>query len=183
VCVTYRAADYPRATTYRVCIAAVLLGSVVAACGKSPTEPSATITPLTKTTFSFTSEPASLVGRGESPTYTLDNASFQTSAPTGRVSITVLERGEPDWTWRFVIESRRGQALVAGVYEIGRDIFFELSGRGRSCGLSSGTVTINEIDATGFLQQFHARFSVSCNSTPAVNGLVVINWVPGIGFR
>jgi hypothetical protein len=174
-------------TIHRSCITALVLAAIAAGCSKSPTAPSSSSTSPTstpQTTFSFTSDPASLVGRGESPSYTPASAAFQWSSPdASTVSVIVQAHGEADWSWRFLVRAR-GQALAPGTYRVGSDISFELSGRGGSCGLSSGTVAIEDIErGAGFLARFRARFSVSCNNTPPINGLVVIHFVAGEGLR
>jgi len=172
-------------TRIRPLLVCLVLAAVAANCAKgSPTEPTATPPsgpPVT--TFAFTSDPASLVGRGQSPSYTIHNASFQWfEMVSQRVQVIVQAKGAADWSWRFNIESRRGQKLVPGTYQIGPDLFFELVGGGNSCGAASGTLTIEDILVDGMLMRFRANYSVSCNNTPPVNGVVVINFVPGVGL-
>jgi hypothetical protein len=175
-----------------VLITLFVLAVAAAACSKaSATAPTARPTPSASnpTTFSFTSDPASRVGRGQSPTYTVENATFQVATDSQFIMVSVLPIGTTDWLWRFRLDPPRGQKLVAGTFPVARPaqasgIGFEFAGAGNACGTGSGTVAIEAIDNSGGLvDHLRMNFSVMCDGTPAVNGRIVLNWVAGVGYR
>jgi len=149
----------------------------------SPTPPtSAAVSP---TTVAFTSDPSSSVGRGESPTYTVENATFQVGTDSRFISVAVLPRGATDVLWRFVLHPPTGQVLAPGTFSINNNAghAFEFSSRGDRCG-GAGTMTIEDLHNTGGLVDvLRVNFSLSCGGTVPVNGRIVLNWVPGTGYR
>ena len=169
--------------------AIVMILVLTGACSKkdSPTAPTAPDGPVT--TFAFVSDPASRVGRGESPAYTRANATFQVGTDSNYVSVGVVPQGASEVLWRFIFHPPRGQKLVAGTFPlagVGSNAGhgFEFSGGGNRCSGGSGTVTIEQIlNAGGLVERLDANFSISCDGTPAVNGRIVLNWVPGAGYR
>ena len=170
----------------------VMVLLLAGACAKkdSPTAPTApTADSGPATTFAFVSDPASRVGRGESPTYTRQNATFQVGTDSRFVSVGVLPQGATEVMWRFVLHPPRDQTLAAGTFPVagvGPTIGhgFEFSGGGNRCLTGSGTLTIEEIrNSGGLVERLHANFSISCDGTPAVSGRIVLNWVAGAGYQ
>jgi len=167
---------------------AALIGS---ACGKSPTAPSPNgsnpATPpavsATTTRLSFTSDPASAVGQGQSRTYTLQNATFQPliGHAGGYVSVVVRSTDPSDSSqWSAVMMMPLGRVLSPGTYSAGEVSFeapmFNFSGGGRACG--SGTTasfTIHEVAVSGeTLQRLRTSFTVYCGGSAKVSGHIVI---------
>jgi hypothetical protein len=169
----------------------VMVLLLTGACAKkdSPTAPTAPVADSgPATTFAFVSDPASRVGRGESPTYTRANATFQVGTDSQFVSVGVVPQGAGEVLWRFTFHPPRNQKLAAGTFPllgVGSNTGhgFEFSGRGNQCSSGSGTLTIEDILNTGLVERLAANFSISCDGTPAVNGRIVLNWVAGAGYR
>jgi hypothetical protein len=140
-----------------------------------------------QTTFSFTSNPASRVGRGQSPAFTVQNAGFHVLWDSRMIGIDILPTGATTWVWRFRIQPPAGQAkLTTGTFPIGtgqNGHAVEFAGEGNQCGTPSGTVTIEAISTPGFVEHFRLSYSIQCDGTPAVNGRIVLNWVAGVGYR
>jgi hypothetical protein len=169
----------------------VMVVLLASACTKddSPTAP----TPPTPaadspTTVAFVSAPASPVGRGESPPYTVRNATFQVGTDSRFVSVAVLPLGATDAAWRFVVQPPAGQVLAPGTFPIagsgpsstGHGL--EFSGGGNRCG-GPGTLTIEDVrNAGGLVERLRVNFSLSCGGA-AVDGRIVLNWVAGVGYR
>ena len=163
---------------------------VVAGCSKSesPTEPTPPVVVSgPATSFSFVSDPSSRVGRGESPTITMANATFQIGTDSHFLSVGVVPRTATSVQWNFTFHPPRGQKLVAGTFPLtgvgpstGTGHHFDFSGQGNRCSTGSGTVTIEQVSGTEHLQ---ANFTVACDGTPPVNGRIVLNWVAGAGYR
>jgi hypothetical protein len=175
-----------------IIVSLTLLCVISGACSKdSPTEPTPpAMVPSASnpTTFSFTSDPASRVGRGQSPTFTVANASFQVGTDSQFIMVSVLPTGATAPVWKFRLDPPRGEKLVAGTFPIRRPqttgLGFEFSGEGNECGTGSGTAVIEAVNNSGGLvDHLRVNFSVSCDGTPTVNGRIVLNWVAGIGYR
>lgn len=139
--------------------------------------------------FAFTSDPASWVGRGQSPTFTSRNASFQVGWDSIKVNVGVVPQGETAPTWRFAINPPSGQRLGPGTFNLAARAStigvhgFEFSGGGNDCVSGSGTASIEDFSAPGFVERLRMSFTVQCSNTPAVNGRLVLEWVPGVGYR
>ena len=163
----------------------VMVVLLTGACSKgdSPTGPTPP-TPAAEspTTVAFVSETANPVGRGESPTYTVGNATFQVGTDSRFISVAVLPLGANDARWRFVLRPPSGQGLARGTFPIGgTGHALEFSGSGTGC-TGTGTLTIEEIRNTGFVELLRATFSMSCGGG-RVDGRIVLNWVAGVGYR
>ena len=158
---------------------------------ESPTAPTAPIVVSgPPTQFAFVSDPASRVGRGESPTFTRANATFQVGTDSQFVNVGVVPQGATSVQWQFTMHPPRGQKLVSGTFPLtgvgpssGSGHGFEFSGGGNRCSSGSGTMTIDQILNVGLVDRLDVSFSVSCDGTPAVNGRIVLNWVTGAGYR
>jgi hypothetical protein len=171
-----------------VCPGLAILLSLTVACAKEnfPTAPGPNSGPAT--TFAFVSHPASRVGRGESPTYTSQNATFQVGTDSHFVSVGVVPQGATEAKWRFVLHPPRGQKLAVGTFPVkgvgpNTGHGFEFSGGGNRCSTGSGRLTIEEILNVGIIERLDASFSISCDDTPAVNGRIVLHFVAGAGYQ
>jgi len=167
----------------------VLVALLGAACGKSPTEPtksnpaSAAVT-ATTTRLSFTSDPTSFVGQGQSRTYTLQNAKFQPlmGHAGGYLSVVVTPTDPSDTSrqWSAVMMAPTGRQLSPGTYTAGEVSFesywFDFGGGGRGCGSgTTATYTIHEIVVSGeTLQRLRTSFTVYCGGSSKVTGDIVI---------
>lgn len=155
--------------------------------GDTPTSPTPAVS--NPTTFQFSSVSGSRVGQGESPTYTVENATFQVGTDSYFVSVGVVPLGETAPRYTFVLAPPSGgQRIATGTYPLGKrgqtpGYGFEFSGRGTSCLTGNGTVTIEEFQYAGLVEKLRFTFSVECDSTPAVTGRIVLNWVAGSGYR
>jgi hypothetical protein len=156
------------------------------ACSKydGPTAP----TPPTEaaespTTVAFVSDSANPVGRGESPTYTVGNATFQVGTDSRFISVAVLPLGATDAQWRFVLRPPSGQVLAPGTFPIGGSTGhgLEFSGSGTGCH-GTGTLTIENVRNVGLVESLRVTFSMSCGGG-RVDGRIVLNWVAGVGYR
>jgi hypothetical protein len=167
-------------------IVAALLGT---GCGSGPTAPSGSppATPpavsATTTRLTFTSDPASFVGQGQSRTYTLQNATFHPliGLAGAYLSVVVQATNPSDRSqWSAVMIMPTGRVLAPGTYTAGELSFdapwFNFSGDGRACG--SGTTasfTIHEIAMSGeTLQRLRTSFTVYCGGSAKVSGDIVI---------
>ena len=171
--------------------AIVIVLLLTGACAKeeSPTAPTPPVVSGPATSFAFVSDPASRVGRGESPTYTRGNATFQVGTDSRFISVGVVPQGATAVQWSFTFHPPRNQILAIGTFPlaaVGSNTGhgFDFSGGGNRCVTGSGTVTIEQIfNSGGLVEHLEASFSVSCDGTPAVNGRIVLNWVTGAGYR
>jgi hypothetical protein len=164
---------------------AAVLGT---ACGKNPTAPTSTTTPpavsATATRLSFTSDPASFVGQGQSRTYTLQNATFHPliGQAGGYLSVVVNATDPSDTSrqWSAVMMSPVGRVLSPGTYNAGEVSFdaywFDFGGGGRACGSgTTATYTIHEIAMSGdTLQRLRTSFTIYCGGSSKVTGDIVI---------
>ena len=155
------------------------------ACSKNDT-PTAPTPPTpaaeSPTTVAFVSNSASPVGRGESPTYTVRNATFQVGTDSRFISVAVLPLGATDAQWRFVVRPPSGQVLAPGTFPIGGSGHgLEFSGSGTGCN-GTGTLTIEDVRNTGLVESLRVTFSMSCGGG-RVDGRIVLNWVAGVGYR
>lgn len=168
----------------------VLVALIGAACGKSPTEPTrsspavpAAVT-ATTTRLSFTSDPTSFVGQGQSRTYTLQNAKFQPliGQVGGYLSVVVTPTDPSDTSrsWSAVMMAPAGRQLSPGTYTAGEVSFdaywFNFGGGGRGCGSgTTATYTIHEISTSGdTLQRLRTSFTVYCGGSSKITGDIVI---------
>jgi hypothetical protein len=174
-------------------IVAVIIAALLSvACGKSPTAPtssSSNPTPpaatSTTTRLSFTSDPHSYVGQGQSRTYTLNNATFQPlmGHAGGYLSVVVrpTDPADTSLSWGAVMMAPVGSVLSPGTYSAtpggSFDAFmFDFSGGGRSCGSgTTATLRISEITVAGNeLQRLRASFIVYCGGSTTVRGELVV---------
>ena len=164
----------------------VIVVLLAGACSKNET-PTAPTPPIpaaeSPTTVAFVSDPSALAGRGESQTYTVQNATFQVGTDSRMVSVAVLPLGTTEAVWRFVIRPPGNQVLAPGTFQIGgaSGHGFEFTGRGDRCA-GTGTLTIEDIqNAGGLVERLRVKFALSCGG--AVNGRIELHWVPGVGYR
>ena len=167
----------------------VIVALLGTACGKSPTEPTkskpapAAVT-ATTTRLSFTSDPTSYVGQGQSRTYTLQNAKFQPlMGQAGGYLSVVVEPTDPSdksLVWSAVMMAPVGRQLSPGTYTAGEVSFdaywFNFGGGGRGCGSgTTATYTIHEIATSGdTLQRLRTSFTVYCGGSSKITGDIVI---------
>jgi hypothetical protein len=173
-------------------VVVLLIALLGAACGKSPTEPSSTsksptapaAVTATSTRLSFTSDPTSFVGQGQSRTYTLQNAKFQPVIGQAggylSVVITPTDPSDTSRSWSAVMMAPVGRQLSPGTYTAGEVSFdaywFNFGGGGRGCGSgTTATYTIHEIAMSGeTLQRLRLSFTVYCGGSSKVSGDIVI---------
>lgn len=171
-------------------ILVVLIALVAAACGKSPTEPTSTkptapaAVSATSTRLSFTSDPTSYVGQGQSGTYTLQNARFQPlmGHAGGYLSLVVTPTDPSDTSrsWSAMMMAPTGRQLTPGTYNAGEVSFdaywFDFGGNGRGCGSgTTATYTIHEIVTVGeTLQRLRVSFTMYCGGSSKVQGDIVV---------
>jgi hypothetical protein len=175
-------------------VVVILTALLSAACGNGPTEPTPpsssnpTTPPIatsTTTRLSFTSDPASLVGQGESRTYTLQNATFiPIIGHVGRYLSVVVQPKDPaneSLNWGAVILAPFGTVLAPGTYSATPggsfdNWMFDFFGGGRSCGSgTTSTLRISEVAVTGDqLQRLRASFIMYCGGSATVRGELVV---------
>jgi hypothetical protein len=172
-------------------ILVVVAALLSAACGKNPAAPTPTAsnpaTPAavtaTATRLSFTSDPTSFVGQGQSRTYTLQNATFQPQMghAGGYLSVVIRSTNPADTSsWSAVMMAPVGRQLSPGTYTAGEVSFdaywFDFGGGGRGCGSgTTATFTIHEIVTSGeTLQRLRLSFTMYCGGSSKVSGDIVV---------
>lgn len=153
----------------------------------APTSPAPPATML-----AFTSDPADLVGQGQTHRYTFGDgtwyakadaiASDAASSPSRVVVFFNSAAGE---SWSLRLRARPGQPLAVGTYDAAVEYFdqapttpgLEFSGNGRGCTALTGRFSISELafGANGTVNRLHATFEQHCAETsPGLRGEVTI---------
>jgi hypothetical protein len=162
-----------------ILVSVVLLTLLGAACSKNPTAPTETAT-TTTTRMSFTSDPASFVGRAR--TYTLQNSTFRALSLRSGGAVEIEARpndpGDRSGPWTFMMGSPFGRGLAPGTYttnpfETDGGYGFRFFGGDSTCD-SAGSVTIHEIAITpSVVQRFRASFTIRCDGGATLRGDIV----------
>jgi hypothetical protein len=142
------------------------------ACG-APSSPTAT----TRTFFSFTSSPDDVVGRGASPTYTLEDATFHPIVDRARGRLGVEVRVLTGGYWRVEMVAPGGRPLTPGTYDDAgfwplnapSQPGFYFAGNGRGCTPQSARFVVRDATyGTGdSVLEFHASFEQRCPDASA----------------
>lgn len=144
-----------------------------------------------QTLYSFSSEQGDFIGAGQTKVYTPENATFQLSGNNQQLTLRVSTAQE--W-WYVNLAAPRGQTFVPGRYyeaerasfRTGRSPGIDVSGNGRGCNETWGSVYIQQIEANaqGQILSLEASFIQRCErlQAPALAGVVRYN-APALSLK
>jgi hypothetical protein len=127
--------------------------------------------------YAFKSDPGDFIGAGVSKSYYGDTSTF--SLAGGKTTLRYNVSGQRD-DWEADIKAPTGKILRPGSYNTTRfggtgAAGLDVSGDGRGCNTSTGTLTINRItfDAAGKVTTRNASFVQHCEgAAPALRGTI-----------
>ena len=131
------------------------------------------------TSYRYTSEPGDYIGDGEQNYYTAAVSSISIKGTSADLTVVIERGGE---TWDMQLAAPKGERLHPGrYYDAERAPFrtgvagLDVSGDGRGCNSSTGTLTIDRItfNAAGQVATLNASFVQQCEgAAPALRGKI-----------
>jgi hypothetical protein len=127
--------------------------------------------------YAFKSDPKDFIGAGNSKMYYGDTSTFALTG--GKTALIYNVSGQRD-DWEADIKAPTGKVLQPGTYNTNRFggtgvAGLDVSGDGRGCNTSTGTLTIKRItfDAAGKVTTLNASFVQHCEgAAPALRGTI-----------